>query len=617
MSASPDRMVAGLIGDRYEITGLIASGGMGAVYRARDQVLDRTVAVKVLKNGGDDPEFVAKFKSEATNAARLSHPNIVQVFDFGYENGQPYMAMEFVDGQNLREILTTRHVLRPDVAARIALQVASALEHARRNGLMHRDIKPENILITTDGVVKVADFGLSRALAESRATQANVLMGTAAYLAPEQVQGETIDHRADIYALGIVLFEMLTGKLPFGGDSPVVVAYKRVAEDVPSAMSINPGVPRELDMIVARATGRAASSRFATAGQMVEALREQAPRSDTGDIGGLVHHTQAIPIMGEQTIAVERRGGAVAQMPKRSGQKRDLRRPRWLAVLLLLAVVAATIYVVTGRTPAIAVPGVTNMSEADATAALTARGFKVTTQTQFSATVTAGNVISQVPKEGVKAAKGSTVTLLISQGPVTTSVLRVKGMLFSYAQQLLTAAGFKVVRQDQSSDTVKLNRVIDQDPSADAIVAKGTTITLIVSTGPALVAVPDVTKKSQADATNTLEAAGFVVTAKQAVSETVPQGNVISQNPVGGSKLAKGATITLTVSSGPPPVKVPNLLCMTRKQAQDALTHAGLKANFQGLSGDTKRVVDQDPVANASVPKGSTVNVVMGYGATC
>jgi len=610
-------MVAGLIGDRYEITGLIASGGMGAVYRARDKVLDRTVAVKVLKNGGDDPEFVAKFKAEATNAARLSHPNIVQVFDFGYENGQPYMAMEFVDGQNLREILSARHVLRPDVAARIALQVASALEHARRNGLMHRDIKPENILITTDGVVKVADFGLSRALAESRATQANVLMGTAAYLAPEQVQGETVDHRADIYSLGIVLFEMLTGKLPFGGDSPVVVAYKRVAEDVPSAMSINPGVPRELDVIVARATGRAASSRFATAGQMVEALREQAPRSDTGDIGGLVHHTQAIPIMGEQTIAVQRRGSGAEGPARRSRQKRDLRRPRWLALLLLLSVIAATIYVIAGRTPSVAVPGVTNRSRADAVAALTARGFKISTQNQFNATVTAGNVISQVPREGAKAAKGSTITLYISNGPVTVTVPRVKLMLFSYAQQQLTAAGFKVMKVDAFSDTVRKGRVIDQDPSADAIVPKGTTITLTVSTGPNLVAVPDVTKKSQAEATNALETAGFVVSVKQTMSETVPKGNVISQSPNAGTKLANGSTVTLTVSTGPPPVKVPNLLCMTRKQAQDALNHAGLKGNFQGLSGDTKRVVDQDPVAGADVPKGSTVNVVMGYGTTC
>jgi eukaryotic-like serine/threonine-protein kinase len=617
MSASPDRMVAGLIGDRYEITGLIASGGMGAVYRARDQVLDRTVAVKVLKNGGDDPEFTAKFKTEATNAARLSHPNIVQVFDFGYENGQPYMAMEFVDGQNLRDILSARHVLRPDVAARIALQVASALENARRNGLMHRDIKPENILITTDGVVKVADFGLSRALAESRATQANVLMGTAAYLAPEQVQGETVDHRADIYSLGIVLFEMLTGKLPFGGDSPVVVAYKRVAEDVPSAMSINPGVPRELDRIVARATGRAASSRFSTAGEMAEALREQAPRSDTGDIGGLVHHTQAIPIVGEETIAVQRRAHQGEQPARRAQQKRDLRRPRWLALLLLLSVVAATIYVIAGRTPSVLVPGVTSMSQADATAALTARDFKVATQTEFNTTTPAGNVIRQTPKEGVKAPKGSTITLYISNGPVTVTVLSVKGALFTYAKQQLIAAGFKVERIDASSDTTAIGRVIDQDPGRDAVVPKGTTVTLTVSTGPALVTVPDVTKKTQADATNTLQTAGFQVSVKATMSETVPNGNVISQTPGANTKLAKGSTVTLTVSSGPPPVKVPNLLCMTRKQAQDALSHAGLKANFQGLSGDTKRVVDQDPVANSDVPKGSTVNVVMGYGATC
>ena len=611
-------MVAGLIGDRYEITGLIASGGMGAVYRARDQVLDRTVAVKVLKNGGDDPEFVSKFKSEATNAARLSHPNIVQVFDFGYENGQPYMAMEFVDGQNLREILSTRHVLRPDVAARIALQVASALEHARRNGLMHRDIKPENILITTDGVVKVADFGLSRALAESRATQANVLMGTAAYLAPEQVQGETVDHRADIYSLGIVLFEMLTGKLPFGGDSPVVVAYKRVAEDVPSAMSINPGVPRELDVVVARATGRAAASRFSTAGQMVEALRELAPRSDTGDIGGLVHHTQAIPIMGEQTIAVERRGAHDdEQPPKRAKQKRDLRRPRWLAILLLLAVIAATIYVVTGRTPSVVVPGVQNLSQADAVAALTARGFKVASQNEFNATVAAGNVITQTPPPGTKIAKGSTITLYISNGPVTVTVPHVKGALYTYAKKLLEDAAFKVVRQDASSDTVKPGRIVDQDPSGDAIVPKGTTITLTVSTGPALIAVPDVTKQQQADAQNTLQAAGFAYSIKQATSDTVAKGIVISQDPVGGTKLAKNSTITLTVSSGPPPVKVPSLLCMTRAQAQDALKHAGLVANFQGLSGSNKKVVDQNPVAGSEAPKGSTVDVVMGYGATC
>ncbi|MGZ4205522.1 MAG: Stk1 family PASTA domain-containing Ser/Thr kinase [Actinomycetota bacterium] len=611
MSASPDRMVAGLIGDRYEITGLIASGGMGAVYRARDQVLDRTVAVKVLKNGGDDAEFVAKFKAEATNAARLSHPNIVHVFDFGYENGQPYMAMEFIDGQNLREILSQRTVLRPDLAARIALQVASALEHARRNGLMHRDIKPENILVTTDGVVKVADFGLARAMAESRATQANVLMGTAAYLAPEQVQGDLVDHRADVYALGVVLFEMLTGNVPFSGDSPVVVAYKRVAEDVPSAMGINPGVPRELDMIVARATARQPSGRYATAGAMAEALREVAPRSDTGDIGGLVHHTQAIPIMGEQTIAVQRKAVRAA------GGKPKLRKRRLIALVALLALVFGTVYAVAGRTPQVVVPNVKGMEQNAAERLLESKGFKVNTQTQFDDVVAAGHVIAQNPRSGAKLGKGTVVGVVVSLGKVQLTVPSVKGMKATDAQAQLEQMGFAVTLIPTFSDTVKTGYVINQDPSANVTAVKGTTVSLHVSKGTQLVAVPDVVGDPQDSATTDLQNAGFTVTVKQQTDDKIAKGNVISTDPKAGTKVAKGTPITMVVSSGPPPVKVPSLLCMTRNQAKDALTHAGLVANFQGLSGSNKKVVDQDPIAGAEAPKGSTVNVVMGYGSTC
>jgi serine/threonine-protein kinase len=573
--------------------------------------------VKVLKSGGNDPEFVAKFKAEATNAARLSHPNIVQVFDFGYENGQPYMAMEYVDGQNLREILTARTVLRPDVAARIALQVASALEHARRNGLMHRDIKPENILITTDGVVKVADFGLSRALVESRATQANVLMGTAAYLAPEQVQGDIVDHRADIYSLGIVLFEMVTGKLPFTGDSPVVIAYKRVAEDVPSAMSINPGVPRELDMIVARATAREASGRFGTAGAMADELRDVAPRSDTGDIGGLVHHTQAIPIVGEETIAVERlkkEGGKRARPPR---GRSNLRRPRWLALLILLAVMGATIYVVANRTPMVPVPNVQNMEQSAATQLLQAQGFKVDPQLQNDDTVPAGKVIRQSPASASHVAKGSTVAIYVSLGAALFPVPDVRGIFFGAAQKALLGAGFTVKRVEQSSDTVDKGRVIGTDPSARVPIEKGTLVTVTVSTGPELVPVPNVVGAPQDSAKSDLQNAGFKVTVKTQTDDKVAAGNVISVSPVVGTKLAKGATVAMTVSTGPPPVKVPNLLCMTRAQAQDALTHAGLKANFQGLSGSNKKVVDQSPIAGSDAPKGSSVNVVMGYGSTC
>jgi serine/threonine protein kinase/beta-lactam-binding protein with PASTA domain len=603
-------MVAGLIGDRYEITGLIASGGMGSVYRARDTILDRTVAVKVLKAGGDDPAFVAKFKSEATNAARLSHPNIVQVYDFGYEDGQPYMAMEYVDGQNLREILSSRMILRPDLAARIALQVASALEHARRNGLMHRDVKPENILITTDGIVKVADFGLSRALAESKATQAGVLFGTAAYLAPEQVQGDIVDHRADIYALGVVLFEMLTGKPPFEGDSPVVIAYKRVAEDVPSAMSINPGVPRELDVIIARATQRDAAARYATAGMMVEALRDVAPRSDTGDIGGLVHHTQAIPIVGEETIAVIKRDG-------RAPTRRNVKRRRQVALLILLALIATILYAVAGRTPSIAVPRLDGMTQQDGVRALEAKGFKVNLFPTYSDTVPANQVISTVPPGGQKAAKGSTITLNYSLGAQLFPLPDVTSKKFTDAERQLVDAGFKVRRIDTWDDKVPRLHVIDQDPKPSVPVAKGTTIKLTVSKGPEKVKIPNVIGAAKDTAIADLQDAGFEVRVVEKVDDKVPADHVISVSPKVDTPVAKGETVTLTVSTGPPPVKVPSVLCMTRKQAEDALHHVGLGVNFEGLEGNDKKAVDQDPVAGSDAPKGSTVNVVMGYGSTC
>jgi len=382
-------------------------------------------------------------------------------------------------------------------------------------------------------------------------------------------------------------------------------------------MSINPGVPRELDIIVARATARDAKDRFPTAGQMAEALREHAPQSHTGDIGGLVHHTQAIPIVGEETIAVERLKKGDQPVSRTHRPQRKNRRPRWLALLLLLSVIAATIYVIAGRTPSVLVPSVTNMDQTAATQLLESRGFKVATQTTFDPTIAAGNVVSQNPAANVKAAKGSTITLVISNGPVTVTVPDEKGQLFSTAQKDLTKLGFTVKRVTASSPTVKLGYVIDQDPSGHAIVSKGTQVTLTVSTGPELIAVPNVVNKDQATATNMLQDAGFTVSVKQQADDHIVQGNVISTNPAAGNKVAKGTVITMLVSSGPPPVRVPNLLCMTRKQAQDALAHAGLKGNFQGLSGDTKRVVDQDPVANSEAPKGSTVNVVMGYGATC
>lgn len=606
MAASPDRMVAGSIGDRYEITGLIASGGMGSVFRARDSVLDRTVAVKVLKAGTEDQEFAERFRTEATNAARLSHPNIVQVYDFGTDDGQPYMAMEFVDGQSLREILSARGPLRPEMAARIAGQVATALEHARRAGIVHRDVKPENILITTDGQVKMADFGLSRALAESKITQAEVIMGTAHYLAPEQVQGDHTDHRADLYALGVVLYEMLTGRTPFSGDSPVVIAYKRVAEDVPSAMALNPGVPRELDIVVARATARDPSERYGTPAEMAAALRDAAPRFDTGELGLLVHHTEAIPIAGQQTITVIRRGERT--------RKRSRTRRRWALLALILSLIAATVYVGTNRFTPVMVPGVEGLTQEEAKATLGALGFIVDESLQNHPTVAAGHVIDQDPPGDTEIRNGSTVFLTVSLGPTLIGVPEVTGKTFQEAARMLDDKGFEVVRRDVFHPSVKKLHVISQDPNPGILFEEGSTVTVRVSKGPELVAVPDVVGDPVEAARADLERLGFAVEVGEKHHDTIAAGTVLSQKPAADQQIEKGETVSLVVSKGPPMVKVPDLYCMTRAQAEDIAAGQGFEIEF---SGNAPRVVDQSPAADQQAAKGSTITAFMGPGTRC
>jgi len=444
---------------------------------------------------------------------------------------------------------------------------------------------------------------LSRALAESRATQAGVLIGTAAYLAPEQVQGDIVDHRADIYSLGVVLFEMLTGKVPFNGDSPVVVAYKRVAEDVPSAMGINPAVPREIDVIIARATARQPSARYGTPGAMAEALREQAPRSDTGDIGGLVHHTQAIPITGEETIAVIRRADRTT--------KRNVKRRRVVALALAVLLIGTAAWAVAGRTPSVLVPSVKNMGQEEATRLLQAKGFKVLAVPENSSAVAAGKVISQDPDGGTTIGKGSQITLHTSLGPALFAVPDVTNKKFADAEAELLAAGFTVKRVDVPSDTVPKLVVISQSPAPDVPIEKGKQVTLTVSTGIEKIAVPDVVGDPKASAQTDLETAGFKVTIQMRSDEKIAKDLVIAVQPKVGTKLAKGSDVTLIVSSGPPPVKVPSLKCMTKAEAQDALASKGFKVATENSG---KYVIDQDPAAGTEAPKGSVVTITLGSG---
>ncbi len=600
-----DRRIARLVGGRYQITGLIASGGMGEVFQAHDRVLDRRIALKVLRAGlGSDTDFIDRFRKEASIAGRLSHPNIVQVYDFGRgEDGSAYMAMEFVDGQNLREVLNANGRLRPSLASRITAQVCAALEAARKAGLVHRDVKPENILLTADGGVKVADFGLSRTMAESRATQAGVLMGTAHYLAPEQVEGHQSDHRADIYALGVVLYEMLTGETPFTGDNPLVIAYQRVRHDVPAPSGRIGGVPPGLDAVVRRATARDADERFGSAADMAEALRAATPRSDTGEIGTLVHPTTAIPVASQETIQIRRRRG-----PR-------LTRRGFIVVAALAAALLAAIPLLTGALARVDVPTVDGKTKAEAQGALSKAGFTVTTESENHSEIPAGLVIRTDPAGGSSARKGSTVKLIVSAGPVTVQVPNVRGLPIEEAEQALTERGFEVLEVEEFHPTVKKGVVIDQDRDPDAMFPQGTVVTLRVSKGVERVAVPDMIGKTEAESVQLLSAAGLGATIERVDHETIPAGQVIDQNPKKGIKVDKGSKVKLVISNGPPKVKVPYILCKTRTQAAAIIQAAGLKIQFNGPD---KFVVDQSPTPGQFVAKGSTVIAYMAPGgASC
>jgi len=599
-----DRRVARLVGGRYQITGLIASGGMGEVFQAHDRVLDRTVALKVLRAGlGSDADFIERFRKEATTAGRLSHPNIVQVYDFGRsEDGSAYMAMELVEGQNLREVLAASGRLRPALAARIAAQVCGALEAARKAGLVHRDIKPENILLTADGQVKVADFGLSRTMAESRATQAGVLLGTAHYVAPEQVEGKESDHRADLFALGVVLYEMLTGLTPFTGDTPLIVAYQRVRENVPKPSEKIAGIPPALDDIVGRATARDPAKRYTSASEMGDALRMAVPRTDTGEVGTLVHPTVAIPIGTQETINLGRR------------RRPRLTRRGMIVIGVVLALLAVSIPIALKSFVRVDVPSLAGQTKAAAEKSLRAAGFVVTSELENSATVKAGLVIRTNPAGGSSARKGSTVQMIVSAGPVTVTVPDVTNLKYETAQSRLVELGLRVERKDAFHPTVRRGYVISQDKQQDVLVNAGTTITLTVSKGVERVTVPDVKGKTQEQATQILTAAGFTVKPQLVDNATVPAGQVISQTPGAATKADKGSEVKIVVSNGPPKVKVPSLQCMTRRQAADTLAARGLQVQF---TGNDRRVVDQDPPPDTEVPRGSVVTAYTGPGTFC
>jgi beta-lactam-binding protein with PASTA domain/predicted Ser/Thr protein kinase len=548
-----------VLADRYEIEDLLGQGGMARVFRGTDRVLGRTVAVKVLSPqfAGDD-QFVARFRREAQAAAALNHPNIVSVYDTGDQADVHFIVMEYVEGRTLRDVVRQDGPLMPERATEIGASVARALASAHEAGMVHRDIKPGNIMLTRDGEVKVMDFGIARTSTGDTLTQTAAVLGTASYLSPEQAQGITVDARSDIYSLGCVLYEMLTGRAPFTGDSPVAIAYKHVKEDPVPPGRLNGDVPDSLDAVVMKCMAKNPANRY----QNAEELREDLERAAQG------MPTLATPVMaGDATEVVTDRVGAgrtavMTGLPPEEEEKAERGGRGWLVALgVLLALAAlgvAAFFLVRSLLPPptelVAVPDVVGEREQDAINQLEDAGFRVQTETEFSETVQRGRVLEQDPEAGERVEEGSPVTIIVSRGPQPVPVPDVVGLTEEEAREELEDAGFEVGSVTPRESEEEEGTVVDQSPPGGTDARPGSAVELVVSSGPATVAVPDVFCEDVDTAQAAIEDAGldFVHTGF-AFSDECPPGTVASQSPEGGAQVQPGTNVRVKESQGPSP----------------------------------------------------------------
>jgi eukaryotic-like serine/threonine-protein kinase len=604
-------VIASTIEGRYQIITRVASGGMGEVYRAHDAVLDREVAVKVLHpQFAGDRGFVDRFRREARAAAILNHPNIVGVYDWGATDGTYFMVMEFVQGLNLRTLLTEYERLESAQVIELCLPVLSALEQAHGNGIVHRDIKPENILISRGGVVKVADFGLARAYADSYISQAEgTVTGTIQYLAPEQIQGEPADPRTDLYALGVVMFELLTGSPPYTGETSLAIAYQHISGRVPPPSSAVSGIPRALDLVVTGATDpdrtRRPQSAGAMARELTRAIHQAEPARPVAELARQVPAAEAIPEERATTVTIPR---AVSPRAKRA---RWLRRAlgSLLALLLLGAgAAAAWVYAVPHYTR---VPVVQGLTIEQAEARLRAAGLDVRAgRGQFSSTVNAGFVIDSRPPPGAKIRKGAEVVLVPSLGPELKPVPDVRGMSEARAKKTITEAGFKPNVSRAFDENVEKGTVIRQSPERGVKLEKGQTVTVTISRGPRPVDIPQVRGKTADEAKATLQALGFEVQEDEEFSTTIEKGDAIGTDPPAGSSEPRGSVVTLIVSKGPESFKMPDVIGLKTGEAKAKLEALGLKVKYVPLPGFSHDVVLlQKPDPGTIVHQGDTVSI--------
>ncbi len=632
MSEDGRALIGRVFDDRYEVVSKLGSGGMADVYLANDRLLGRQVALKVLSSRyAQDEQFVERFRREASSAASLNHPNIVQIYDRGEAECTYYIAMEYLEGRSLKELILKYAPLSPDLVVSISVQILEALRFAHRREIIHRDIKPQNIIVDNDGRVKVTDFGIARAGSASTMTEAGSILGTAHYLSPEQAQGKPVEAASDLYSLGVVMYEMVTGKLPFDGDNPVGIAMQHVHDKPGQPRSIASDIPENLEAVILRALGKHPTERYLTATAMLEDLRKvQEGEAISAPAAYLEEPTRVMSpaaiASAAQLTEVRRRSLEPGEsLPEAYYGEPPRRRNVWpwiLVIVLILALGAGAYVIFSNWTSAGAdladVPGVVGLDEAGAKQKIEAAGFDFKIEgEQASADVEAGLVARQNPDEGTKLAKGQSVGVWISTGKGTVEIPDVVGKTQVAATQELLALGLEVVPEEETSKDKPAGTVLRQRPTAGEQVEAGTTVTIVVAISSNAIAVPRLIDMSKDYAVALIESMKLVAKIKE-VDSTEPGGTVVDQSPAEGEEVEPGAEVTIFVSNAPEVtiVRVPAVagLGYSLAQAKAKLAVYGLKANVVYLETpdfSPGEVIYQDPEAGAEREKGSTVNLTV------